>query len=529
MTTSPSLLAIDWGTTRLRAYLLDDAGSVLDRVGVDEGIMAVPPGGFPATLRRHVGPWLQRFPGIPVVLAGMVGSRNGWVEVPYLPCPTTVPAIGAALTAVDLGDGLQAHIVPGLSTRDAAGAPDVMRGEETKVAGCDVDDGLVVTPGTHAKWIRLRGGRIEGFATFMTGDFYGAFMEHTILGKLAEEPVDEAGFARGLAAVGAAGRPHPPGFLRPHSGADGRHAGRSGRPLSVRPPHRHGSPPRPCPRRERRRHHHRLRRRSRARLRAGPCLHRPLVPNRSAGGDVPAGLASPRRRAPQADARVRPDLPRKDAAMTHRQEFDAAFAACPVIAILRGLKPDEAVDVGEALVAAGIRVLEVPLNSPQPLDSIGRLAQALAGRAVVGAGTVYRVSDVEAVAEAGGTLIVSPNANAAVIGRTKELGLVSAPGVMTPSEAILALDAGADVLKLFPGEVITPAAIRAYAAVMPAGTRLVLVGGVSAANLRDYADTPLAGYGIGSALYKPGLSAAEVGDKARAFLKAYAESGARRA
>jgi 2-dehydro-3-deoxyphosphogalactonate aldolase len=214
--------------------------------------------------------------------------------------------------------------------------------------------------------------------------------------------------------------------------------------------------------------------------------------------------------------------------MTHRHEFDAAFAQCPIIAILRGLKPSEAVSVGEALVAAGIRVLEVPLNSPQPLDSIRHLREALAGRAVVGAGTVYRESDVDDVAEAGGVLIVSPNANPAVIAHAKRLGLVSAPGVMTPTEAISALDAGADVLKLFPGEVITPAAVRAYAAVMPAGTRLVLVGGVTTANLRDYADTPLAGYGIGSALYKPGLSAAEVGERARAFLAAYAESGAKR-
>lgn len=205
MTTSPSLIAVDWGTTRLRAYLVDDAGRVIDRIGVDEGIMAVPPGAFPATLRRHVGRWLSEHAGIPVVLAGMVGSRNGWIEVPYLPCPTSVYEIAAALAPVDLGDGLQAHIVPGLSTRDAAGVPDVMRGEETKVAGCDVADGLVVTPGTHAKWIRMKAGRIEGFATFMTGDFYGAFMDHTILGKLAEEPADEAGFARGLEAAGRPG------------------------------------------------------------------------------------------------------------------------------------------------------------------------------------------------------------------------------------------------------------------------------------------------------------------------------------
>lgn len=215
--------------------------------------------------------------------------------------------------------------------------------------------------------------------------------------------------------------------------------------------------------------------------------------------------------------------------MSHRDTFDAAFAACPLIAILRGLTPDEAVDVGEALVAAGIRVLEVPLNSPDPLVSIRRLAAALAGRAVVGAGTVYRVSDVDAVAEAGGQIIVSPNANAPVIARAKALGLVSAPGVMTPSEAWTALEAGADVLKLFPGEMIAPTTVRAMAAVLPKGTRLVLVGGVGTGNMKDYAATPIAGFGIGSALFKPGLDAATVGANARAFIAAFGESGIKQA
>lgn len=215
--------------------------------------------------------------------------------------------------------------------------------------------------------------------------------------------------------------------------------------------------------------------------------------------------------------------------MTHRDTFDAAFSACPLIAILRGLTPGEAVEVGEALVAAGLRILEVPLNSPEPLTSIRLLADALAGRAVVGAGTVYRVPDVDAVAEAGGQIIVSPNANAPVIAHAKARGLVSAPGVMTPSEAWTALEAGADVLKLFPGEMISPAVVRAMAAVLPKGTRLVLVGGVGTGNMKDYATSPPAGFGIGSALFKPGLDAATVGANARAFITAFGESGIRQA
>jgi 2-dehydro-3-deoxyphosphogalactonate aldolase len=213
--------------------------------------------------------------------------------------------------------------------------------------------------------------------------------------------------------------------------------------------------------------------------------------------------------------------------MSHLADFDAAFARCSLIAILRGLRPEEAVAVGEAIVSAGIGILEVPLNSPEPLVSIGALAKALAGRAVVGAGTVYREADVDAVAAAGGRIIVSPNANPAVIRRAKHLGLVSAPGVMTPTEAAVALEAGADVIKLFPGEVITPSAVRALAAVMPPGTRLVIVGGVSPETLPAYAATPVAGYGIGSALFKPGLAAAEVGERARSFVAAWREATGR--
>jgi 2-dehydro-3-deoxyphosphogalactonate aldolase len=204
--------------------------------------------------------------------------------------------------------------------------------------------------------------------------------------------------------------------------------------------------------------------------------------------------------------------------VSHLDAFNAAFADCPLIAILRGLDPGEAVAIGEALVEGGIRILEVPLNSPEPLVSIARLASALSGRAVVGAGTVYRAADVDAVADNGGQVVVSPNANAPVIERTKQLGLVSAPGILTPTEAALALDAGADLLKIFPGELASPAVVKAMAAVLPRGTRLVLVGGVTPDTPRVYAGSPVAGYGIGSALFKPGVSPDDVRERARAFV-----------
>ena len=203
------------------------------------------------------------------------------------------------------------------------------------------------------------------------------------------------------------------------------------------------------------------------------------------------------------------------------RQFDAAFARTPLIAILRGLRPEEALAVGEALVAAGIGLLEVPLNSPEPLVSIRLLSQALAGRAIVGAGTVMSVSEAEDVARHGGQLVVSPNANPAVIARARALGLVSLPGCFTPTEAAIALEAGAHALKLFPGELVTPASARAMAAVLPKGTRLILVGGVSAATLPQWAGGAVQGFGIGSAMFKPGMSAADAGANAAAFAAAW--------
>jgi 2-dehydro-3-deoxyphosphogalactonate aldolase len=207
--------------------------------------------------------------------------------------------------------------------------------------------------------------------------------------------------------------------------------------------------------------------------------------------------------------------------MTHDAAFDQAFAAMPLIAILRGITTEESVAVGEAIVAAGIRILEVPMNSPEPVASIRALAKAFAGRAVVGAGTVYRTEYVDEVAAAGGQLVVTPHTDAEIIARTRGAGLVSAPGCFTMSEAILALRAGANLLKLFPGELVTLASVRAMAAVLPKGTRLVLVGGVSADNVAIWRDTPIHGFGIGSSLYKPGRSAEDVGARAADLVAAY--------
>ncbi|MBE1527288.1 2-dehydro-3-deoxyphosphogalactonate aldolase [Sphingopyxis sp. OAS728] len=206
--------------------------------------------------------------------------------------------------------------------------------------------------------------------------------------------------------------------------------------------------------------------------------------------------------------------------MTHVAAFDAAFARCPLIAILRGVKPDEVEAIGEALADAGFALIEVPLNSPDPLDSIGRLANRLKGRAVIGAGTVLTTADVAAVADAGGTMIISPNTNVDVIAASASAGLVSLPGFATPSEAFAALRAGATALKLFPAEAASPAVLKAFGAVVPPGTRLLPVGGIAPETMAPWLAAGAAGFGLGSALYRPGLSANEVGDRARAFIAA---------
>lgn len=192
----------------------------------------------------------------------------------------------------------------------------------------------------------------------------------------------------------------------------------------------------------------------------------------------------------------------------------------PLIAILRGLRPDEAIEIGEALFAAGFRCLEVPLNSPSPLESIARLAARFGDEMLVGAGTVLTPAAVDDVKSAGGTLIISPNANPAVIAHTKTQGLVSLPGVFTPTEAFAALEAGADGLKLFPAEVAGVAGLKAMLAVLPRTTQVYAVGGIDPASIRAWRVAGATGFGIGSALYHPGASATEVEHAGRLFISA---------
>ena len=207
--------------------------------------------------------------------------------------------------------------------------------------------------------------------------------------------------------------------------------------------------------------------------------------------------------------------------MTPSQQFSSALAACPLVAILRGLTPAEAPAIGDALVSAGWKLIEVPLNSPQPLQSIAALASAHPD-ALVGAGTVLNVQQVREVHDAGGRMIVAPNFNADVVREAVRLGMCCLPGVLTATEAFAALDAGATGVKLFPSEMIPPAAVKALRAVLPREAVLLPVGGITTANMAAYRESGANGFGIGSALYKPGMTADEVRRNAQAFLAACA-------
>jgi 2-dehydro-3-deoxyphosphogalactonate aldolase len=206
---------------------------------------------------------------------------------------------------------------------------------------------------------------------------------------------------------------------------------------------------------------------------------------------------------------------------TLESRFDAALAALPLVAILRGITPQEVDPVGAALVDAGFRLIEVPLNSPVPFDSIARLRRSLPDDVLVGAGTVLDVRDVEALVAAGGELVVMPHADVAVVRAAKAANLMCIPGVATPTEAFAALAAGADALKVFPAEMLTPPVVKALRAVLPKTVRLLAVGGITPENIAAFAAAGADGFGLGSALYSAGTPAAEVRQRAERFIDAW--------
>lgn len=206
--------------------------------------------------------------------------------------------------------------------------------------------------------------------------------------------------------------------------------------------------------------------------------------------------------------------------MSASELFDLHFRQCPLIGIIRGVTPDDAQATARALYEGGIRIIEVPLNSPEPLKSISTIADALGDDALVGAGTVLNVGDVQKVHQAGGRLVVSPNMNPEVIKATVAAGMVSCPGAFTPTEAFAALEAGATVIKLFPAEGASPKVVKAMRAVLPKDLTLLIVGGVTPESMRGWLDAGANGFGLGGGLYKPGQSPEQTLSKAKAYVGA---------
>lgn len=205
-----------------------------------------------------------------------------------------------------------------------------------------------------------------------------------------------------------------------------------------------------------------------------------------------------------------------------QERFDAAFARLPLVAILRGLTPGEARPAAAILYEAGFRLIEVPLNSPEPFESIGAIRRLLPPDALVGAGTVLAAADVGRLADLGAELVVMPHADAVVISAAARAGLLCTPGIATPTEAFAALAAGAAALKIFPAEMVGPPVVKAMRAVLPRGTRLLPVGGITPESMAPFAEAGAAGFGLGSALYKPGMDVDELATRARGFAEAWA-------
>ena len=458
---------------------------------------------FDAALESHIGKWDKN---LPIMASGMITSRQGWVELPYVACPAGLQSIAAAVHLHTSKHGRKIYFVPGISTRGLDGAPDVIRGEETQVLGAsEGGNEHFVTPGTHSKWITVKDREITGFSSYMTGEVFALLKTHSILGKLMTgETASPSAFERGV----RAGLKDPAGFL--HNIFSTRTLALFNEMptdhlelLSLRPGDRHRNRPCHC--------------------------------EKSGGRTVSdIGNSNPWRALHDGheDSRIERELWQARCGShwpaTHRRcrgaarmTFADAISECGLIAILRGITTAEVEAVGQALVEAGIRVAEIPLNSPDPFASIEKMATAFKGKLVVGAGTVLSVQDVNLLKAHGGQISVSPDCNEAVIARARELGLEPVPGVFTPTEAFAAIRAGATHLKLFPAEAASPLTVKAWRAVLPKHVKVYAVGGVTPANMQGWVDAGVAGFGIGSNIYKQGATAAAVAKSAKEFITAW--------
>ena len=499
----PALIAVDWGSSSFRGHLLARDGAVLDEIASADGVSTIAPGAFAETFRRLLGGWLEAHADLPIVASGMVGSRHGWRETPYVKCPADPGDIAKGLVALQAGDRV-VHLAPGLSYEDENGEPDLMRGEEVEILGISDSGGrLIILPGSHSKWAIVERGRVERFKTFVTGELFAAIKDHTLAGAFARAAKGEPSrlaFARGVrrggfgllgALFGARSLPLTGKLVEDDAGEYlsgllvGAEIAEARRLFPDEEPHIAGA--------------------------------EKLVERYLAAFEVLGEEARPA--APRAAARGLFILARYAGLV-----LMIPLAPTPLIAILRGVKPDEAEAIASVIVDAGFGAIEVPLNSSDPLKSIEIMAGRFGETTLVGAGTVLTPGAVEAAAAAGARLIVAPNADPAVIERALKIGLFVLPGVATPTEAFASQSLGASALKLFPAEAMPPEVVRAWRSVLPKETQLFPVGGITPERIASYRKAGADGFGIGGALYRAGIAAAEVERAAQAFVAAWRDA-----
>ena len=516
MTVEVDWIAVDWGTSNLRVWGMSRRGEVVFNRASDKGMSRLAPRDYPGALTQILDDVLSPAASqIDVLICGMAGAKQGWLEAPYLDAPASLDSLFVEAVTPQMSDSrLSVRILPGVCQR-ISGSEDVMRGEETQLLGLATlwpqFSGIVCMPGTHSKWVELAGRRVERFATAMTGELFELLSTHSVLRHSLVGPVDganrsagyEAGLARGVEA--------------PQMLAAALFKVRSGSLLAMRPPDW-------C-----------------AGFLSGLLIGAEIgaqrdwiggheiaiVGDAKLAGLYAQGLARAGGKTRIIDAteatlaglstamrQMREGLQRQQMVQNPRH----------LIAILRGISPREVIGVCEALIAAGITMIEVPLNSPNPMDSIRAAAKAFAESGSIGAGTVLSEDEVDQVAAAGGTFIVAPDCNEKVIARTLERGLRSYPGVFTPTEAFRAIRAGAHGLKFFPSEVLGAKGIKAVKAVLPPAIPAYAVGGASPENFREFIAAGCTGFGIGSYLYKPGTTVSEIATRAKILVAAYDEA-----
>ncbi|WP_166789602.1 2-dehydro-3-deoxy-6-phosphogalactonate aldolase [Cryobacterium fucosi] len=556
------MIALDWGTTSCRAFLLGDDGGVLAERRQQSGVKALTASAasagtprtqaFEGAFEQLCGDWLETSPKLPVIACGMVGSNRGWVETPYRSLPVDLIDNGFVMTTFAARDGSVVHIIPGLIADQ--NVPDVIRGEETQVLGALGEspwagsgnsgmDRIVLLPGTHSKWVRVVGTTVTAFKTFMTGEFFALLTTESTLSQLATPSgqTDWEAFDKGLdvaaSAAGGGGILSTAFSARTFAMTGGLAADQVedylsglliGDEVAAAASLWQGVDVDEvliCGEADL------SERYRRALVKFALPTPREISDSAATGMwriAVAAGLVAHREQSHHtppaspatATAPLRSThLPRARKLTESSSTMSRTYIG--LIAILRGLTVSDAVSVGECLYEAGFRTLEVPLNSPDPLPTISALEKVLPANCMVGAGTVVTVEQVRQCHEAGAQIIVSPNTDVAVIAETIRLGMLSFPGTATPSDAFAAIGAGATSVKIFPANQVGINGLKAWTAVVPKEIGLIPVGGVDAANIGEWMAAGATGFGIGSSLYKPGIAVEDLRQRAVAMIAAW--------